>query len=97
LIKDAFPFINISELTIPMVYAEGNTTKFRMTTLSEYIQHQPRGFTPFRFFLHIVEITLFGFVCDLSTLEALRLDGDTILNYLKERLRGGEFSPRFFI
>lgn len=92
-IRKVFPFISIAELGIPHIYEEGNTTKFRMMTLTDYIHHQGSRFTPYLFFSSIVEMVLFGFPTDLSVLKALRFTGEEITAYMKSRLQGGEFFP----
>ena len=89
IMSKSFPFLKIAEMEIPILMAYGNTTKTRMVTLSEYNQLFPDR-NPVRFIRDIIQIVLFGFIVDITTIQALRIE-DEIGFYLNERLAGGKF------
>lgn len=93
IIEKSFPFIKLSNLEIPIVYESGNTTKFRMVGLTEWVQIYGRRRTPYLFCMYILSLVLFGFGMEVATLSALRLEEQEVIRYIKTRTRGGRFLP----
>ncbi len=91
ILRNAFSYVNLSELDIPIIRSYGNTSRIRSVTLTEYLKIYPR-LTPFEFFEKIVEIVLFGFTVDEETISALRIENE-IMPYILGRIRSGQYYP----
>jgi hypothetical protein len=88
LLQEVMPIIQVDEYSIPLARPRDNNAEIRMVTVNDYISFFPNS-TPADFFRDVVQIILFGFPVNQTTVEALRLEA-TIQPYVQYCLRGGK-------